>query len=184
MIPPNTMLQSHGLRAVSSGDVIVTPTGGERQRLADALASGGGGGGVVLSTGRIALSNAQLLNLFSAPVTIVAAPGAGKGIIVVAGIINFTFGTTAYVSNYNLEGLYYGPTREQSMNTIASILTGSADGFTALVPAGAFGLPSAIDNVPILLYGPDPTGGGGPSANMSGGDGTGSITAFYVIVDL
>src|SRR5271163_1499380 len=58
--------------------------------------TGGGGSGAILSTGKISLTSAQLLALFSDPVTIIPAPGAGKMILVIAAIYELIYGSTTY----------------------------------------------------------------------------------------
>lgn len=61
---------------------------------------GGGGGGdpgpILVATA--SLTKAQILALGTTPVTLIAAPGANKAIILLGGILEGVFGTTAYVS--------------------------------------------------------------------------------------
>ena len=60
---------------------------------------GGSAGGVVTSgSAKIALTNAQLTHLHSAPVQLVAAPGAGKILVPTMIIGDLTFGTAAFAA--------------------------------------------------------------------------------------
>ena len=52
-----------------------------------------------VQTAKVTLSSAQILNSFTTPVQLIAAPGAGKVIFVTHFLINFNFNTVAYATN-------------------------------------------------------------------------------------
>lgn len=60
MPTPDTILTTEGLAAIQAGNLLVTPTGGAQERLADALAGGQGISGPVAATTLSASGNTNL----------------------------------------------------------------------------------------------------------------------------
>lgn len=137
-----------------------------------------GGGGAVLSTAKISLTSAQLLALNTSPVEIIAAPGTGKYIAVIQSVYNSLAGATpyAYADGSNGNGLFYGGADGAGGDGTDNQVFANA---SSAINVGTGGLGSAltnVENLPLLLT--DPAG------NMTAGDGTGSITVLYSIIDL
>jgi hypothetical protein len=136
----------------------------------------------VLSRVRVALSSAQLLALFTSPVTIVPAPGAGKRISVLAVSYTYNFVTTGY----NLTGdlgprLYFGgpgghqaDTGTGTMFTLSSSLVNAANGATFTVSNGT--AIADVENQSLVIT--------NDTGDMTAGDGTGSVTVLYATITL
>jgi hypothetical protein len=130
------------------------------------------------------LTNAQLLSLFTSPVTILPPPGAGFAYIIISSVY-LNKGTNGFTSSDNGPGLYYGV---PSLHSKANVADGgsSANGFTsnqqiiqpAPISTSANQTPQTwADNAPIVLA--------NATANMTGGVGsTGVINFLYYIVPL
>jgi hypothetical protein len=90
---------------------------------------GGGGAGTGFSIATFSLTAAQLKATSQTPVTVIAAPGANKLLLPVAGTIVYTFVTTAYanvplpISIYDETQTISGPTvlLNQTANTVVGI---------------------------------------------------------------
>jgi hypothetical protein len=134
----------------------------------------------VHSTGKISLTTAQLLSLNTSPVTIIPAPGPGKCIMVILSVYELIFGTTPFVLNNGDQGpgLYYGSTSGYTADNASG--NGAFSGSSNTISTGNdvySPLPtSGFENLPIIL--------GSSFANMTGGDGTGTINVLYWIVTL
>lgn len=59
-------------------------------------------GGSILSTGMITIPSAEILDLFTTPKTMIAAPGGGKFILVHRYIVLYIFNGVAYATNTDL----------------------------------------------------------------------------------
>ena len=70
------------------------------------------GGGVVLSA-TVTISSAEILAGLTTPITIVAAPGAGKVIQPVLSFYSLQFGTVAYTNSTGFSGLFYTDKSDQ-----------------------------------------------------------------------
>lgn len=149
--------------------------------------SGGGGSSVVLSTGKISLTSAQLLALFSDPVTIIPAPGAGKMIQVVAAIYELIYGSTTYEGSDGTQGLYYETGESQNAADNFGSQSNNLFQNTANAVASSFGLVSVYDTagiVPTEDVENQPVVLSSTSADMTTGNGTGAITVIYSVVTL
>lgn len=162
-------------------DLLVTPTGGTQGRLADKLA-GGGSPGAVSSTGKIVVSSAHLLSLFSSPVEIIPAPGAGKMVIIVASFYGLIFGTAQYIVTGSFApALFYTSSAGNPADVApaqGTVLQGSASAVQLISGQFVNSLVSGtadFENQPVVLT---------QDADMTDGDGTGSITVLYSIIDL
>ena len=134
-------------------------------------------GSVVTAT--ITLSKAQLLNLFSAPVSVLPAPGAGKAIVIFQSFYVLHYGTTTYLSPGFNNGLFYaspsGAAADAGDNgvftTASSAMTSSPAGFQ-----GGIAVLNTVENQPVVLA--------NATADMTTGDGTGVLFVFYAIVTI
>lgn len=137
------------------------------------------GGRAILSTGPVSFSRSQLLNLFSSPLGILPAPGAGKAILIFQTFYVLTFGTVAYVSpgfaNYLFYGTPGGQPADSGDNDVFTVGSSSATTSVGGLQGGTASLAS-VENQPIVFA--------NPTANMTTGDGTGGLVAFYSVVDL
>lgn len=132
---------------------------------------------------RVALSSAQLLSLFSSPVPIIAAPGAGKAIIIIQVVYSLTFGTTAYTGG-GTAALRYGTDvtglLAESSSSVAPNAFKAAAVSTLTLDLTSIGTSaraaSLVNNMPITLV--------QATSDFTGGDGTGSVTVDYVTVTL
>jgi hypothetical protein len=106
----------------SSGQVLTSNGAGS---LPTWQAAGGGGG---LTSVTVTLTSAQIKALNVTPIQLVAAPGAGNVVVVVAGICKFTYGgSNAFTGSSGSINLYWG-TSTSSINNIIpnSIMTGTS----------------------------------------------------------
>ena len=138
--------------------------------------AGGGGGGVVLSTGKISLTNAQILGLGTTPVLIIAAPGDGKVAVptfivweLVYGSVPFTIAADPPYLVWRADGS--GPAANAVWYSIG-------DTVSEITPVGVQwydALTSGVENEPIVLT---------SDGAITDGDSTGAVTVFYVIIEL
>lgn len=158
----------------TSGATVTNAGGGE----ADVAISGGSP--AVLSTGKITVSSAQILALSVTDVPLIAAPGAGKYILVLNVSYDLIFNTTPYTGGFNT-GLYYGSgalglAADQEADNVVTATQSfvgygpPASGSTNIQAARTF-----FENLGIVLA----TG-----APFLAGDGTLGVTILYAVVDL
>jgi hypothetical protein len=164
------------------------PTGSGATGATGPTGSGGGGSGAVLSTGKISLTSAQLLALHSSPVPIIAAPGAGKMILVLSALYELIYGSAAYECSDQTQGLFFGTGVSGNAADSASDDTLGYQVFTA--PADTVVVSAPLINTQIAPVAPTSGAENQPVvlssyvADMTTGDGTGSITVLYTVVTL
>jgi hypothetical protein len=125
-----------------------------------------------VKTARVVLSSSQILNGFTTPVQVIAAPGAGKFIQLMEVAQIYYFGTTAYLTNTNGNLDYNGSTTMfQSMN-----FSGVANSVSMRLHNQIGPATSVIENTAITWF----VSGGNPTA----GDGTIELDITYRIIDL
>lgn len=136
--------------------------------------------GTVLRYERVALTNAQILALLTTSVTIVAAPGSGKLVEVLGGLIVFDY-TAAYTETGGNDNwrLYYGDSgKEPATNVIET--TGFVDATAdAIIKFGPVANDQVIQgaemsNTAIVLSGVT----GGDYTQLGGGNAANAITVF------
>jgi len=127
----------------------------------------------------VPLTSSQIINASASPVTIVAAPGAGKVIVVVNSVYEYTFVTTPYTGDS--AALLYGgdPTADADVGDdgvcklSASSLAYSGSGTAQIQVATTAAADAAI------TYG-IPTG----KTPYADGDGTLKVTVYYATLTL
>lgn len=113
----------------------------------------------------ISLSSAQILDLNATPITLVAAPGAGKVIVPLTYVVSYTYVSAAYAANVDLRARY----TTGGFNSIYT-LSAVASSNQITTPQS---LTSVIANEPIQAF----VGTGNPTT----GDGTIKIGVYYKI---
>jgi len=165
-----------GMGAVDAAlaDLATDASGNGAQFLAGDGTFKAAGGGAVQSV-TVTLTSAQLKALNTTPVTIVAAPGAGKQILVFAVFYELIFGTAAY-TNIDAPGLYYNNALSAPIEAGAT----AANIFGASGNKTGRGTPGSASNT----IGPNAPVVFADDQAWATGDGTGSVTAFYATVTL
>lgn len=131
---------------------------------------------------QVQISSAQLLALKGSPQALIAAPGAGKFIVVFAATFQYRFGTVAY--NLNNGGwLCIGPAGTEQQDAFVSLDShGILDqvkntiAFSALQTSN--GYRPNFENAAINIA------NGVAASEWTGGDGTLVVTVFYAVVAL
>lgn len=151
------------------------PTTNFNSLAADSLALGTGLGSAnldasVIQVGNVALTNAQVLNLRATPVTLVAAPGAGKVLVFISAVLIFDY-TAAYTeSTANLTVKYTDGSGVAVSQAIEA--TGFADATadtmtTALAKIDVIAAKTASENKALVLHNIGAgEWGGGNAANV------------------
>ena len=118
----------------------------------------------------------QLLHLFSRPVVVIAAPGAGKYVRVVQTTYQLNFGTVAFVSVGADEQLYWGNGNLLADSGASAVFTDTISTISgAGITVGTMGL-TTIEDQPVVFA--------SRTQDMTVGDGTGKIVVLYTIVDI
>ena len=139
---------------------------------------------VLRSTGRIPLSNAQLLTLHSDPPVLIEAPGAGKFINVIAAVAYyapvsaaFTFPANNPACKWPGEGVQNASTGFECFMAVEPAVSVGMSAMSSGISGASSPKPvSEMENLPLILQsdgGEDPTDG----------DGEGSIVVYYTIVE-
>ena len=145
-----------------------------------------GGAGLVLSE-TVEITDAQFKNLDSVPVTMIAAPGVGKAVMIISWAVVKKFAAGAYAgtgSNANPLQMYVGNTEASRIITITA--NAATDDFlytvntgypTDTTPYNWFS--SVVENKAIELW-------SNLSNDMTGGNAANTlkVTVYYVVVDL
>ena len=126
----------------------------------------------------VPLTAAQITTLHTVPVTVIAAPGAGKAIVVEQAVLEFKFGTVAFTGGGVVTLIYHGgSTALHSGSVPASVITAaSGTSATEVGPqTGANGLTLAVNaGVDISAA----------TANFAAGDGTAQLWIWYTVANL
>jgi hypothetical protein len=110
--------------------------------------------GVALGSGRsrlnsalVQLSATQIQGLFASPVTVIPAPPAGQGIVVIAASIEMTPGTNAFAGGGAVQLQYHG----QSTNLLSGTLPASVVTATGSSTLTAFGAAAPANGITVAL---------------------------------
>ena len=122
----------------------------------------------------VSLSSAQLLHLNSAPVQLVAAPGAGKWINVVEVAYSFTFGTVGYdVAAQPVATFFAADTDFTSPQDDGAPITAEASQVINSPPSGSDTFTSLAANQALVF--------GTGTSNPTLGNGTLKIVVYYTV---
>lgn len=137
------------------------------KQVADSAAAAAAGG----LTASIDISSAEILALFTTPKQLVASPGAGKYVEIIASSAVFTSGGAAYATNTNLVLQYTGGTSRIAIDAGAT-LTSAADKIAPFNIDGTEIKSNAALNATVQV------------GNPTGGNGTLKIKITYKIVTI
>lgn len=140
------------------------------------LTASGESSGILKAT--VTLSSAQILALHTTPVTLVAAPGAGKTIDVHRVLLQFRFGTTQYATtDLTGIGLTFAGAGDMSLGSTGDLtLAESLDISYAVNEFG--GIPADITNKALQVCAPN------GSTVFTDGDGTLTVNVWYSVEDV
>lgn len=148
----------------SDGQSLVGTTGG--------VLSWGNPDGVVL-TAQVTITSAQILSSNTTPVQIVAAPGAGKVIVLIRATTKLIYATTPYATNVS-STLRLGTSIGNNVTTGFNLIDGSVNKWSMVEPITA-NFTNNLENLPLNFT----TLTGDPTA----GDSDMIMTVYYTIVD-
>jgi hypothetical protein len=117
------------------------------------------------------LTAAQIKALYTTPLALVSAPGAGKIISVLNIVVKYVFGTTAFTGSNNLEFRYTSSNGAKVTADVDAALLLAASGTNYRSVAGVVTELTPVANAPIVVN--------VPTANPAQGLGTASITVYY-----
>lgn len=121
---------------------------------------------------QVSLSSAQLKAINGTPITIVAAPGAGSGIIVHRTVLSYTYGTATYTGGTAF-GTYYNSTGTATSGSIGNAITAVASTVGSVAAVAINNLATAsLMNQPVTAF---------ATSNFVTGDGTAKIGVYYSI---
>lgn len=123
----------------------------------------------------IPITSAQILTLFSAPVSLVAAPGAGFALVVDQLVIEMNRTSTAYTGGGAVGPVYHGSTTAvTAVMAAADVTTGGAGQIIRALGNNIAGGPAVLVNTGIDLA--------AATANFAAGTGTMKVFISYSIV--
>jgi hypothetical protein len=137
--------------------------------------------GVPVQSVTVTLTAAQVQSLLTTPVTLVAAQGPGTYINAISAVLQYKFGTTPYTASGGGFAITIGP----PANGDPVLTSSGAHGFitqttNAMAIAAAVGqgdVQTNLANQPLMV-------GNNGNAPWTGGDGTVTITVFYIVLTL
>lgn len=145
----------------------------------ETFAAPAGGSGAVTQV-KVTVTSAELLNLFTVPKTIVAAPGANKAILVLGMLVAYKFASAAYVNGGggNFTFAIAPGTDDWAFTMVAdNFVTKTSSQIQSFVQTSSwFGPITDADNQALILK--------KETANLTAGDGTLEITVVYATIDL
>lgn len=135
--------------------------------------------GLTQQVAKVTLSSAQLLALKTTPISLLAAPGAGKAIDVISITLRYVFGTTAYTLNAGTFKIFYGTTANAHALVAdqSALLTNTATKTIVGLPTLVVAADSDANSLNNAIF-----AGNDGGANYTLGDGTVNVTLVYSIV--
>ena len=128
----------------------------------------------------VSLSSAQVATLHHSPVVLVPAPGVGQASVPLGAVFAYKPGSASYtVSNDSHLCIFEGDVNEAISRVSAVMLTGQPGPqlYMALGLNGIGGSQGTFENSPLMVQNDS-------SAEWSSGDGTVTITIYYVVASL
>jgi len=133
--------------------------------------------GVWLQT-TIPLTSDQIIGA-QTPIPLLPAPGEGKQYVVHYVFYNYNFGTTNYSGGNSPFQVWYGTSISLDVGDQYLFAQGGSSSIQSFSYSAYESAPlgtSICENCPLFLW--------APNGSYTGGDGTGSVTLFYSIVNL
>jgi len=126
---------------------------------------------------RVALSAAQIITLHSAPVSLVAAPGAGVALVCQGFIFQLIYNSVQFTGGGAVSPVYHGATTNIAAGSVAAATVQAAANYTGFSPgaAGSTALAVSTNTGIDLLAG---------TADFAAGNSTAVVTLFYDVVTL
>lgn len=124
--------------------------------------------GNALYSQTVTLSSADILDLHNTPITLVAAPGAGKFLVPHRWVVVYTYGSSDYLIDSDPD-IYFAGAGSNTLTTMLGQSNGGNESRT-----GNWG--SCPEDAPLLA--------GGMAGNPTDGDGTLTVTVWYSIEDV
>lgn len=121
----------------------------------------------------INLSAADIIAMYTTPVTVLAAPGSGKAIVVDRFVFNFDYGTTQFTGGGNITLKYSGGATITS--TMANTKVQAASDSIATVGALATEV-TVSSNTAVQIT--------NASAAFAAGDGTAKLTVYFSVINV
>lgn len=178
------------IQQTSAGDVLIgNPTGSAADVEEITLGAGLVFNGTTLTVDPLfdnhasgTLTSAQLEAMYATPISLIAAPGSGKAIIVDKFELEYVYVTTAYATNAGSAQLTYGSSAHAAAN-VASLgvaftgLTDQTASTTSAAGGSLVGLANtAISNVAVYIS--------NTTAALATGDGTAKWNIWYKVITL
>jgi hypothetical protein len=141
----------------------------------------GGGGSQPISSATVTLTSEQLLDIMATPILVLASPGAGKAIIPILCVFNYTAGADPYVDGGGNLEVDWGNEGDVLLFAFASGgFWDQADSQVNVeVPAGGVQANNAVTlATDQAVYVTNET------ASPTGGDGTVTVTLYYAVQSL
>ena len=131
-------------------------------------------GGLPTKFAKVTITSAQLLQLNTTPITLVAAQGAGKVIIPFTVLLRYRFGTIEYATNLNIT---LSPNSSLYQVNYNGAISGSQDKYSSrsITPTVSLG-GSIVDDLPLTI--------GAQIGNPTAGDGELDVYVSYYVLTL
>ena len=124
---------------------------------------------------QVTLSAAQITTLHSAPVPLVAAPGAGIALVLDAALFQFKYGSVQFTGGGAVNPVYHGATTNLLAGSVAAATIQAAANATISLGSMASAL-SVTTNVGIDLY--------AATADFAAGNSTAIVLLWYTVYTL
>jgi hypothetical protein len=170
---------AHGRVSIFTGnsdgtDGQVLTAQGDGTALWEAAAGGGTPGVDYPTSATVTLSSAQLLDLHNTPVTVVAAPGAGKYIDVHRRSAYYSYGTVVYAGTSVPSIAYDG--QASGIGSLMGAIDATGDTISASSSASLDEAATVYVNKALVVM--------SDGATFTDGDGTLTVTVWYTIEDV
>lgn len=122
---------------------------------------------------KVTITSAQLLQMFTTPITLVAAQGAGKVIVPVNVLLRYRYGTIEYTTNQTIT---LSPNNSLWTANYNSAISGAADKYSSRSVTPTSTVVGVVDNLPLTV--------GVQIGNPLAGDGQLDVYVSYYVLTL